>query len=94
MESFINDENDYYKVLKFISKSKFTFTDVDYESNKGLVQKCNSKHKCAQCVNLKPSDIFHSSLTHRTRFDVSFGSAVVKTYPCSNLSWVNKDKNS
>ena len=53
--------NDYSKILKFINKSKFTFTDVDNENNKGLVHKCNSKHKCA---NLTPSDSFHSSLTH------------------------------
>ena len=63
--SSFNHENDYYKILKFINKSKFTFTDVDNENNKGLVNKCNSKHKCALCVNLKPSDSFHSSLTHR-----------------------------
>ena len=69
--SSVNYDNDYYKILKFINKSKFTFTDVDNE-NKGLVHKCNSKHKCALCVNLKPSDIFHSSLTHRkyvTKYD-------------------------
>ena len=39
--SSINHENDYYEILKFISKSKFTFTDVDNENNKGLVHKCN-----------------------------------------------------
>ena len=54
--SSVNHENDYYKILKFINK--FTFTDVDNENNKGLVHKCNSKHKCALCVNLKPSDSF------------------------------------
>ena len=27
--SFVNHENDYYKILKFINKSKFTFTHVD-----------------------------------------------------------------
>ena len=63
--SSVNNENDYYKILKFINKSKFTFTLVDNENNKGLVHKCNSKHKCAVCTNLKPSDFFHSSLTHR-----------------------------
>ena len=52
--SFVNHENDYYKILKFIHKTKITFTDVDNENNKGLVPKCNSKHKCALCVNLKP----------------------------------------
>ena len=51
--------------MKLINKTKFTFTDVDNENNKGLVHKCNSKYKCALCVNLKPSDSFHSSLTHR-----------------------------
>ena len=63
--SSVNHENDYYKILKFINKTNFTFTDVNNEDNKGLVHKCNSKHKCALCVNLKPSDSFHSSLTHR-----------------------------
>ena len=60
--SSVNHENDYYKILKFTNKTKFTFTDVDNENNKGLVHKCDSKHKC---VNLKPSDSFDSSLTHR-----------------------------
>ena len=63
--SSVNHENDYYKILKFINKTKFTITDVDNENNKRLVHKCDSKHKCALCVNLKPSDSFHSSLTHR-----------------------------
>ena len=63
--SSVNHENDYYKILKFINKSKFTFTDADNENNNGLVHKCNSKHKCALCVNFKPSDSFHSSITHR-----------------------------
>ena len=63
--SSLNHENDYYKILKFINKTKFTITDVDNENNKRLVHKCDSKHKCALCVNLKPSDSFHSSLTHR-----------------------------
>ena len=58
-------ENDYYKILKFINKSKFTFTDVDNENNKVLELKCKSKHKCALCVNLKAGESFHSSLTHR-----------------------------
>ena len=66
--SSVNHENDYYKILKIINKTKFTFTDVDNENNKELVHKCNSKHKCALCVNLKPSDSFHSSLTHRKYF--------------------------
>ena len=60
-----NHENDYCKILKFINKSKFTFKDVDNENNKGLAHKCSSKHKCALCVNLKPSDSFKSSLTHK-----------------------------
>ena len=71
--SSVNHENYYYKIFKFINKSKFSFTDVDNENNKGLVHKCNIKHKCALCLNLKPSDIFHSSLTHRkyvTKCDV------------------------
>ena len=44
--------------MKSISKSKFTFTDVDNENNKKLVHKCNTKHKFALCVNLKPTDNF------------------------------------
>ena len=49
--SSVNHENDYYKILKFLNKSKFTFTDVNNENNKGLVHKCNSKrHTCALCV--------------------------------------------
>ena len=63
--SSVNHENDYYKILKFINKSKFTFTDVNNENNTGLVRKCNSRHKCALCVNLKPSAGFYSNLTHR-----------------------------
>ena len=63
--SSVNHENDCYKILRFINKSKFIFIDVDNEINKGLVHKCNSKHKCAFCVNLKPSDSFHRSLTHK-----------------------------
>ena len=63
--SSVNHENDYYKILKFINKTKFTFTDVHNENRKGLVHKCNSKHEYALCVNLKSSDSFYSSLTHR-----------------------------
>ena len=61
--STVKHENDYYKILKFISKSKFTYTDVNNENIEGLIHKYNSKHKCALCVNLKRSDSFHSSLT-------------------------------
>ena len=61
----VNHENDYYKILKFINKSKFTFTDVYNENNKGIVYECNSKHKCNLCVSLKAGDIFRNSLTHR-----------------------------
>ena len=64
-DSSVNHENDYHKILKFSNKPKFTFTDVGNENNMGLVHKCNSKHKCTLGVNLKPSDIFHSRLTHR-----------------------------
>ena len=34
-DSSVNHENDYYKILKFINKTKFTFTYVDNENNKG-----------------------------------------------------------
>ena len=54
--STVNHENDYYKILKFINKSKFLFIYVDNENNERFVQKCNIKDKCALCVNLKPSD--------------------------------------
>ena len=56
---------EYYKVLKIINKSKFTCTVVDNKNSNGLVHKCNSKHKCALCVNLKPSNSSDSSLTYR-----------------------------
>ena len=65
LQGSVNHENDYYKILKFISKLKFTFTDVDNKNSKGLVHKCSSKHKFALFVNLKPGDIFHSNLIHR-----------------------------
>ena len=45
--------------------SKLTFTDADNENNMGLVHQCNSKHKRTLCVNVKPSNSFHSSLIHR-----------------------------
>ena len=61
--SSANHENDYCEILKFINKSNSTFTNIDNENNKGLVHKCNSEHKCVLCVNLKPSDSFHTSLT-------------------------------
>ena len=51
-------KNEYHKILKFVSKAKFTFRDVYNENNKGLVCKCNNKHKSALCVNLKPNDSF------------------------------------
>ena len=35
-DSSVNHENDYYKILRFIKKSKFIFTNVDNENNKGL----------------------------------------------------------
>ena len=38
-DSSVNHENDYYKILKFINKTKFTFTDAHNENNKGLVHK-------------------------------------------------------
>ena len=41
-------------------------------NSKGLVHKCNNKHKCALCVNSKPSDSFYSSLTHRIEFITQF----------------------
>ena len=58
--SSVNHENDYHKLLKIISKSKLTFTDVDNKNDIALVSKCSSKYKCALCVNLKPSDKFET----------------------------------
>ena len=58
--SSVNHENDYHKILKIISKSKLTFTDVDNKDNIALVSKCNSKYKRALCFNLKPSDKFET----------------------------------
>ena len=62
----VNSNNDYYKILNYIKKSKFTFTDEDNEINSGLVHKCCSRNKCLLCNNLKPSDNFYSTMTHRT----------------------------
>ena len=83
--SSVNHENDYYKILKFINKSKFTFTDVDNENNKGLIHKCNSKQKCALCVNLKPIDSFHSILTHRKYDDKNINTLNCSTSNCIYL---------
>ena len=84
--SSVNHENDYYKILKFIGELKFAFADVYNENNKGLVHKCNSKHKCALCVNLKPSD---SSLTHRKYVtecnDKNISTLNYSTYNCIYL---------
>ena len=85
--SSVNHENNYYKILKFINKTKFTFTDVDNENNKGLVHKCNSKHKCALCVNLKPSDSFHSSLTHR-KYVTKCDDKNINTLNCSTSNCI------
>ena len=85
--SSLNHENDYYKILKLINKTKFTFTDVDNENNKGLVHKWNSKHKCALCVNLKPSDSFHSSLTHR-KYVTKCDDKNINTLNCSTSNCI------
>ena len=85
--SSVNHENDYYQILIFINKSKFTFGDVDNENNRGLVHKCNSKHKCALCVNLKPSDIFHSSLTHR-KYVTKCDDKNMNTLKCSTSNFI------
>ena len=85
--SSVNLENDYYKILKFSNKTKFKFTDVDNENNKRLVHKCNSKHKCALCVNLKPSDSFHSSLTHR-KYITKCDGKNINTLNCSTSNCI------
>ena len=85
--SSVNHENDYYKILKFINKTKFTFTDVDNKNNKGLVHKCNSKHKCVLCVNLKPSDSFHSSLTPR-KYGTKCDDKNINTLNCSTSNFI------
>ena len=85
--SSVNYENDYYEIFEFINKSKFTLTDVDNENNKGLVHKCNSEHKCASCVNLKPSDIFHSSLIHR-KYVTKCDDKSINTLNCSTSNCI------
>ena len=85
--SSLNHENDYYKILKFINKTKFTFTDGDNENNKGLVHKCDSKHKCALFVDLKPSDSFHSSLTHR-KYVTKCDDKNINTLNCSTSNCI------
>ena len=86
--SSVNYENDYYRILKFINKSKFTFTDVDNENNKGLLRRCNSKHKSALRVNLDPSDIFHGSLTHR-KYLTKCDDKNINTINCSTSNCVH-----
>ena len=85
--SSVNHENDYYKTLRFINELKFMFTDVDNENNKELVHKCNSKHKCALCVNLKPGDSFHSSLTHR-KYVIKCNDKIINTLNCSTSNFM------
>ena len=85
--SSVNHESDYHKILKFINKSKFTFTDVDNENNKGLVHKRNSKHKCPLYVNLKPSDIFHYNLTHR-KYVTECDDKIINTLNCSTSNCI------
>ena len=74
--------------MKFIIKIKFTFTDVDNENNKGLVHKCNSKHKCALCVHLRPSDSFDSTLTHR-KYVTKCDDKNINTLNCSTSNYIN-----
>ena len=73
--------------MKFINKSKFTFAGVDNENNKGLVHKCNSKHKCALCVDLKPSDSFRSILTHR-KYVTKCNDRNISTLNCSTSNCI------
>ena len=82
-----DDENDYYKILKFINKSEFTFTDVDNENNKGLLHNCNSKYKCVLCVNLKPKPSFHSSLSHR-KYVTKHNYKHIETLNCSSSNFI------
>ena len=42
--SSVNHENYYHEILKLINMSKFTFTDLHNENNKGSIHKCNSKN--------------------------------------------------
>ena len=82
-----NAENGYYEILKFISKSEFTFTDVDNENNKGVLHNCNSKHKCVLCVNLKPKSSFHSSLAHR-KYVTKLNYKHINTLNCSSSNCI------
>ena len=85
--SSVNHENDYYKLLKFTNKSKFTCADVENENNKRLVQKCNSKPSRASCVNLKATDSFHGSLTHR-KYVTKCNDKNINTLNCSNSNCI------
>ena len=85
--SSVNHENDYCKILKFINKTKFAFTDIDNEDNKGLVHKYDGKYKCALCVNLKPSDSFDSSLTHR-KYVTKCDDKNMDTLNCSTSNYI------
>ena len=51
------------------------------------VHKWNSKHKCALCVNLKPSDSFHSSLTHR-KYVTKCDDKNINTLNCSTSNCI------
>ena len=76
--SSVNHENDYYEILKFINKSKFTFSVANNENNKGSVHKCNSTVNVL-CFSFS----FHSSLTHRKY--------VIKCYD-KNINTLNSTK--
>ena len=63
--SHSNNDNNHYKILDYIKKSKFSYFAEENSDSNGLVHKCHSKRNCALCCNLKPTDIFYSSMTHR-----------------------------
>ena len=67
-----NGNNDYCKILNYIHKSKFIYTAEENINDNGLVHKCNSKHKCILCNNIKATDTFYSTMTHRKYQTKSF----------------------
>ena len=59
----LNENNTYHKILNYVKKSRFLYPTE--ENNNSIVHKCHSKHNCLLCNNLKVSDVFYSSMTHR-----------------------------
>ena len=80
-----DNNDDYFKTLEYINKSRFSYTAED-NNNNGLVHKCNSNRKCALCNNLKPTDEFYSSMTHRKYVSKSYDNNI--TLDCSTSNCI------